>query len=81
MKIIFFGGSFDPPHKGHYEIIRKCSKQCDQLILMPTLHSPLKNKTSFTAPHYILRMLKLLIHDVNHPIIIDKYDFSRSEPT
>ena len=26
-------------------------------------------------------MLELLIHDINHPIIIDKYDFSRSGPT
>ena len=81
MKIFFFGGCFDPPHRGHYEIIRKCSKQCDQLLLIPTLYSPLKNKTTSTAPHDILQMLELLIQNIDHPIKIDKYDFSRSGPS
>ena len=81
MKIIFFGGCFDPPHRGHYEIIRKCLKQCDQLLLMPTLYAPLKNKITSTAPHDILQMLELLIQNIDHPIEIDKYDFSQSGPS
>ena len=79
--MIFFGGSFDPPHRGHYEIINRCSKQCDRFIIIPTLNSPLKNKTSSLAPHHILQMLELLIQDIDPTIEIDKYDFSLSGPS
>ena len=81
MKLIFFGGSFDPPHRGHYEIIKRCSKKCDRFLIMPTLNSPLKNKTSFLASHHILQMLELLIQDINSTIEIDEYDFSCSGPS
>ena len=76
MKLIFFGGCFDPPHKGHYEIIRKCAIKCHQFIVMPTLNSPLKNRTSSTASYHILQMLELLIQDIESTIEIDEYDFS-----
>ena len=81
MKLIFFGGSFDPPHKGHYEIIRKCSKQCHRFIIIPTLNSPLKSKTSSITPYHILQMLELLIQNINSTIEIDEYDFSCSGPS
>jgi nicotinate-nucleotide adenylyltransferase len=81
VKLIFFGGCFDPPHKGHYEIIRKCAKHCHRLIIIPTLNSPLKNKISSTEPHHILQMLKLLIQDIDTTIEIDEYDFSRPGPS
>ena len=48
---------------------------------MPTLNSPLKNRTSATAPHHILQMLELLIQDIDCAIEIDKYDFSRPGPS
>ena len=48
---------------------------------MPTLNSPLKNKTSFLASHHILQMLELLIQDINSTIEIDEYDFSCSGPS
>ena len=81
MRLIFFGGCFDPPHKGHVEIIRKCANHCNQFILMPTLHSPLKSKDSSTDLHHILQMLKLIIQDLDKSIVIDKYDLSRSGPS
>ena len=48
---------------------------------MPTLNSPLKNRTSSTAPHHILPMLELLIQDIEYAVEIDKYDFSRPGPS
>ena len=50
-------------------------------MIMPTLNSPLKNKTSSIAPHHILQMLELLIQDIDCAIEIDKYDFSRPGPS
>ena len=48
---------------------------------MPTLNSPLKNKISSLASHHILKMLQLLIEDIDPAIEIDKYDFSRPGPS
>ena len=45
-------------------------------MIMPTLNSPLKNKTSSIAPHHILQMLELLIQGIDSTIEIDEYDFS-----
>ena len=50
-------------------------------MIMPTLNSPLKNKTSSIAPHHILQMLELLIQDIDSTIEIDEYDFSRLGPS
>lgn len=49
-KIAIFGGSFDPPHFGHDEIIRAAlaSLDIDKLIIMPTFCSPFK--AEFSAP-------------------------------
>ena len=45
-----FGGSFDPPHLGHKEIIKKILEQqiANQVIVVPTYLNPFKK--SFAAP-------------------------------
>jgi nicotinate-nucleotide adenylyltransferase len=43
-----FGGSFDPPHLGHKEIIKKALNYANKVIVMPTYLNPFKN--SFNAP-------------------------------
>jgi len=44
MKIALFGGSFDPPHKGHEAIIKEALRtlDIDKLIIMPTFINPFK---------------------------------------
>ncbi|MCX2683280.1 nicotinate (nicotinamide) nucleotide adenylyltransferase [Campylobacter sp. MIT 21-1685] len=44
MKIALFGGSFDPPHKGHNAVIKEAlnSLDIDKLIIMPSFLSPFK---------------------------------------
>lgn len=46
MKIALFGGSFDPPHLGHNEIVKQSLKylNIDKLIIMPTFISLFKTK-------------------------------------
>ncbi|WP_300364964.1 nicotinate (nicotinamide) nucleotide adenylyltransferase [Hydrogenimonas sp.] len=48
--IAIFGGSFDPPHLGHLEIIKKALQQLeiDKLIVVPAYVSPFKE--GHTAP-------------------------------
>ena len=51
MKIVIFGGSFDPIHKGHLEIIRKLfvDFKMDKVLLIPTNVSYYKkNRAMFT---------------------------------
>ena len=79
MKVILFGGSFDPPHIGHKEIIKECSRyKFDKLILMPSYKSPLKDKTLITSADHRLRMLNLLVHDLNLPIDINPWEINQN---
>ncbi len=50
MKIAIFGGSFDPPHKGHIAIVKKALEELDidLLIIVPAYLNPFKK--SFAAP-------------------------------
>jgi len=49
-KYAIFGGSFDPPHLCHEELVKKCLKELglDKLFLIPTFLSPFKS--AFAAP-------------------------------
>ena len=63
MNIAIFGGSFDPLHKGHLEIIKKLFDdfKMDKVIVIPTNVSYYKkNKAMFTYDKKI-EICKLLI--------------------
>jgi len=44
-----FGGSFDPPHLGHKEIINKALEVVDRVIVVPTYLNPFKSSFSVSA--------------------------------
>ncbi len=55
-----FGGSFDPPHYGHLQIIQNFTEKFhSKLFLIPNFISPFKEKKA-TDPEHILEMLSLL---------------------
>jgi len=81
VKLFFFGGNFNPPHKGHTEIIRQSIIKCDKFIIFPTIFSPLKNKNSNIDPQHILNMLQLIVNDIDPSIQIDRFDLDRIGPT
>ena len=81
MKLVLFGGSFDPPHNGHIEIVNQCLKISDRVILMPTVKSPMKNSESSTESNHIISMLELLFNSKDKRILIDEYDLNRSGPS
>ncbi len=47
--VAIFGGSFDPPHLGHLEIIQKLDSMgvYDKIIIIPTFCNPFKAQSSF----------------------------------
>ena len=80
MNLYFFGGSFDPPHLGHLSIIQSCIIKSHQFLLVPTRQSPLKVENPVTSAHHRIRMLELLIKEIDQPIIIDDWEINNQSP-
>lgn len=60
MKIAIFGGSFDPLHKEHVNIIdgARSLLNVDRVVLLPTYNPPHKNSTAVSYVHRV-NMLKI----------------------
>lgn len=67
MKIGIFGGTFDPPHKGHIAIAEAALKslELDEIIFVPAQRNPLKSKSAGASARDRLEMTRLAIQD--HP--------------
>lgn len=63
-KIAIYGGSFDPPHKGHRLLAENLMKSCGALkvIVIPTAMSPFKNSSGASAEDR-LQMCRLAFSD------------------
>ena len=80
MKIVLFGGSFDPPHAGHDAAARAIlsSLKPDLLVIMPSFLNPFKK--SFSAPPQLrLRWCRALWSDAPHVEVSD-YEISQNVP-
>lgn len=78
-RVVLFGGSFDPPHKGHVEIARTLLRQklVDQVRLVPLRQHPLKK---FVSPDvHRLAMLQLAVKD--SPIQIEQFELTQPGPS
>lgn len=51
IKVAIFGGSFDPPHKGHQNIVQRALEtlDIDKLIILPAFLNPFK-QSSLASP-------------------------------
>src|SRR5918998_3613983 len=60
-KVAFYGGSFDPPHKGHLTIARKLTEifELDEFIFIPAFHAPHKKDKKPTSAFHRFAMLCL----------------------
>jgi nicotinate-nucleotide adenylyltransferase len=65
MRIGFFGGSFDPPHRGHLAVARAAMTAfaLDRVLLAPAALQPLKRARAEAAFADRLRMVELLCAD------------------
>ncbi len=73
MKIGIFGGSFNPPHKMHKEIVTELLKKkyLDKVIVLPTGNQ--YNKKGLIDYEYRLDMLKIMFKN-NKNVIISDYE-------
>ena len=72
--IAIYGGSFDPPHKGHLLLAKNLAKECnaDKVLIIPAYSSPFKDgsvaegtdrlamcKHTFTDPIFEISAIEL----------------------
>ena len=75
--MILFGGSFDPIHLGHIEIIKQIAK-LDKVIVIPNYLNPLKN--NFSAPAQLrLKWIKKAIKDIKGVEVSD-FEIKQNKP-
>ncbi|WP_456480290.1 nicotinate (nicotinamide) nucleotide adenylyltransferase [Nautilia sp.] len=80
MKTAIFGGSFDPPHLGHIEVVKKAFENLDidNLIIMPNFLNPLKH--SFSAPPELrLKWLEKIFKNFKNLEVSD-FEISKQRP-
>lgn len=79
--IALFGGSFDPPHSGHKDIINELLKLdfLDLIIILPAFLNPLKNQTFLSANDRILLLNQLI--NKNEKILISDYEIKQNKIT
>lgn len=79
MKIGIFGGSFNPPHKMHLNIVEELlnEKVLDKVIIVPTgLHYSYKNNLASNEHRY--NMLKIMTKH-NNKIEVSDFEFKDEE--
>jgi nicotinate-nucleotide adenylyltransferase len=63
MRIAFFGGTFDPPHRGHLAIAQAAAErlQLDHVLFAPVGNQPLKHDSSVASFEDRVAMVRLAI--------------------
>lgn len=67
---VVFPGSFDPPTKGHLDIISRCSRIFDSVTVLIAEHP---NKKSMFSINKRVELLNEMIHDFSN-VSVDYYD-------
>lgn len=82
MKVLVFGGSFDPVHKGHVSLFRRAVKVIapDVAHIVPAYHSPFKAKSP-TPFRLRMKMLKQAFEGFGKKIVFDDYELKRGGKT
>ena len=64
-KIAILGGSFDPPHAAHYQLIKWLTQDFDQVLIMPNQVSPHKLDQKPIAFYHRFHLLKLMLRELD----------------
>ena len=79
--VAIYGGSFDPPHLAHLEILKILNNNslCLQTILLPNYQNPLKSKSLF-SPNERLKMCEILAQISGDKTTISDYEIRQNRP-
>ncbi|MGE4285365.1 MAG: nicotinate (nicotinamide) nucleotide adenylyltransferase [Phycisphaerae bacterium] len=81
-RVLLFGGSFDPVHTGHVELLKEVQGKLkfDKVIILPALSSPFKQDSLNAGPQERLDMLKLAFAGIEHCEVSDM-EFNMPSPS
>jgi nicotinate-nucleotide adenylyltransferase len=82
MKIGLFGGTFDPIHLGHTEIIKKAFEvfNLDKIYLIPCFQSPHKLDKSPTSSEVRIKMIQGAVQDIPY-CSLSTIEIEKNEPS
>lgn len=80
VRILIYGGSFDPPHLGHMELLRAGIQELDphKIFIVPAYASPFKDK-HFARYEDRKEMLRLALSDFFPPADLSRMNISDIE--
>lgn len=72
-KLLFYGGTFDPPHSGHLHLLKQAVKHLhfDKIIIMPTAMPPHKQAAHFLNDETRLEAVKMLFSTIRDSLVSD----------
>jgi len=79
--VAIFGGSFDPPHAGHQQIVQKALEtlDIDKLLLVPAYLNPFKTSSMAQAEQRLIWCHQLF--DEIPGVIVDDYEIREGKST
>lgn len=79
-EVVMFGGSFDPPHKGHVAIVDYLCRTSSvkKVFVIPTFLSPFKTKSLFSAEQRL--EWSRIVFD-NPKVCISDFEIMQNAPT
>ncbi len=79
-KIAIFGGTFNPIHNGHLNLISSFQKELnfDEVLLIPTNVPPHKETIGLVSKEHRIEMCRLATREINN-ITISEIEFQREE--
>jgi nicotinate-nucleotide adenylyltransferase len=82
LSVAIFGGSFDPPHKGHQQIVAQALEtldDIDKLIIVPAYLNPFKTET-LASPRQRLTWCQTLFDNLESVEVSD-FEIAEGKPT
>ena len=76
-----FGGSFDPPHLAHIEIVSRLVKDCDKFYIFPAKQSPKKINETVATSEQRLQMCMRAFESISPNIEVSNFELNASSPS
>ena len=82
-KIAIVGGTFDPIHKGHLQVITKVAKKFEKVIVIPTGNPWLKDHTPIASGEQRVAMAQIAVNSLNlgEKVQVSAIEVKRSGPS
>ncbi|QSF13710.1 nicotinate-nucleotide adenylyltransferase [Mycoplasma sp. Mirounga ES2805-ORL] len=79
MRIGLLGGTFDPIHKGHLEIVKKAYQdlKLDKVLIIPAATNPFKKKQKTASANDRVKMINLAIKSLDIDVDICDFEIKR----